>query len=386
VAPVDPAMQIERARAFIVAGRDLLGRKTIADMERAIDCFDGAVREAPTSPGAKSFLAMALMGRDLLGSDGRRPARALDLAREAVKLGPDDPMTHRSLCALAASVGRRTEAIEHGLRAIELGDRSGRAFGQLAYALRISGRPDQAIRWYLIAKAKNQQPADFDALLGDCWADLARDADAGTSYEWAATFLPDQPDGWLGLARLKLLARDFDAARQLCRSQILHYPDAPSANQFAAQVDFFDRKFDAAFEQYTGLQHNDRLGGGRDGAYGAVDYRSAVARIKIERGENNEARQLLQEVVATTERQLVSTPDAAEQLYRLAAAESMAGQADKAVADFKRAVAAGWIDYRSTRLDPRFDAIAAHPEFESTLTELAARVADLASQLRVNAP
>jgi serine/threonine protein kinase/tetratricopeptide (TPR) repeat protein len=378
--PLDKVMANERARAFMVAGRDLLSRRTIPEMERAIACFEGAIREEPKSPSAHSFLAMACMGRDLLSSDRALAPRALQVAREAVVLGPTDPTANRALCGICASNGLYSEALEHGLRSVEFGDPSGRAFGQIAYTWRVRGRPDKAIRWYGKARASQQESADFDALIGDCWADVGQDSEAQRHYESAATFRPDQPEGWLGLARLKLLKQDYEGARQICRAQILHYPDAPITIQFAALIEFFSRNFDEANRLYRDLERTDPLGGGRDGAYGAVDYRSAIARLRMQAGDGNGAHDILLKVVASAQQKLRLAPEDAETLYRLSAAEAMLGQTTEALTDLRGAIAVGWIDYRSARLDPRFDRISATAEFDNILSELAARMARIGRQ------
>ena len=373
----DPTMANERARAFLMAGRDLIGRRTIADMDRAIACFEGAIREEPRSVTARSFLAMAFMGRDLLGSSSSLAPRALQVAREAVQLAPTDPTANRGLCGVCVSNGLYAEATEYGFRSLEFGDRSGRALGQIAYTWRARGRPDQAIKWYMRAKASQQRTADFDSLLGDCWADLQNDEQARRAYESAATFQPDQPDGWLGLARLRLLDGDSEGARQLCRAERLHYPDSPIAKQFAALLEFFTRNYGEAGHLYQELAKSDPLGGGRDGAYGAVDYRSALARLKIESGDKLEARRLLFEVFDAAKRKLASAPHDAEALYRLSAAEAMLGRTEASLKDLRAAIRDGWIDYRSTQLDPRFDTVSARLEFRTILSGLAAHVASL---------
>ena len=373
----DPTMTNERARAFFMAGRDLIGRRTVADLDRAIACFEGAIREEPGSVPARSFLAMAFMGRDLLGSNSPLAPQALQVAREAVQLAPTDSTANRALCGVCASNGLYAEAIEYGFRSLEFGDRSGRAFGQIAYTWRARGRPDKAIKWYLRAKASQQRTADFDYLLGDCWADLQNDEEARRTYESAATFQPDQPDGWLGLARLKLLNGDSHGARQLCRAELLHYPNSPVAKQFAALLEFFTRNSSEAERLYQDLAKDDPLGGGRDGAYGAVDYRSAIARLKIASGKTLEARRLLSEVCDTAKRKLALAPDDAEIRYRLSGAEAMLGQTEASLKDLRTAIEDGWIDYRSTQLDPRFDSVSARLEFRTILSELAAHVARL---------
>src|SRR5438132_4693531 len=377
----DPAMLNDRARAFFTAGRDLMNRRTISEMDRAIACFEGAIREEPRSISARSFLAMACMGRDLLSAQPELAQRASEVSREAVRLAPRNPTAQRALCAVLVSYGSYREALEHGFQSIEFGDRSERAFGQIAYTWKALGRPDRAILWYKKAKLSQHQPADYDALLGDCLADLGADQEAQQAYKSATTFRPDQPEGWLGLARLRLLAGDADGARDICRSQLLHYPDAPIAKQFAALVEFFARNYGEAERLYTELENNDPLGGGRDGAYGgAVDFRSAKARIRIEFGDEVGVRALLLDVLTVTKQKLVLAPNDAETLYRLSAVEAMLDQSVDSLKDLKRAINAGWIDYRSPRLDPRFDALSAIPEFQTILSELATRVPRLGRQ------
>lgn len=367
----------ERVRAFLAAGRDLMNRRTIAEVDRAIVCFESAIREDPRSTAARSFLAMAFMGRDMLLSDPTLAPRALKSAREAVALAPADPTANRALCIVSATNGLYDQAQEYGFRSLEFGDRSGRAFGQIAYTFRARGRPDKAIKWYEKAKAAQHHPGDFEALVGDCWADLGNDEQARAAYESAVTFQPDQPEGWLGLSRLKLLAGDSNGARQICQAQLLHYPEAPIAKEFSAWVEFFSRNFADAERRYAELAEKDPLGGGRDSTYGAVDYRSAIARLKIQSGDESKARGLLLEVETDAKRKLATAPSDPEILYRLSAAEAMLGQTEDSLRDFKAAIDAGWIDYRSPKLDPRFDSVSPDPSFKKILSDLAATVARL---------
>jgi hypothetical protein len=74
---------------------------------------------------------------------------------------------------------------------------------------------------------------------------------------------------------------------------------------------------------------------------------------------------------------VASAPDDAETLYQLSAAEAMLGQTEASLNDLSAAINAGWIDYRSTKLDPRFDAVSASSKFRTILSELAANVASL---------
>lgn len=370
----------ERIRAFLAAGRDLMNRRTVTDLDRAIICFESAIREDPRSISARSLLAMACMGRQMLSSDPTLAPRALKAAREAVELGPDDPMANRSLAVVCATNGLYAEAQEYALRSLELGDRSGRAFGQIAYSWRNRGRPDKALKWYEKARAAQHHPGDFDALIGDSWCELGRDQEARLAYQSSSTFRPDQPEGWLGLARLNLLEGDKEGAREICRAQLLHYPDAPVAKEFSAVIELFLRNFDEAQRRYLDLLNRDPLGGGNENGYGAVDFRSAIACIKIHFGDTLAARRLLGEVITDAERKLELAPNDARILYRISAAEAMLGRTDDSLKDLKAAIDAGWIDYRSTQLDPRFDNVSSTPEFQTIISGLATAVAWLGRQ------
>jgi tetratricopeptide (TPR) repeat protein/tRNA A-37 threonylcarbamoyl transferase component Bud32 len=376
-APADPVLASERARKFFVAGRDLIARRTTPELDRAIACLENAVREEPRSISARSYLSMAYMGRDLLSTKPELAARAIASARQAVRLAPENATAHRALCPVIGTYGRYREALEEGLQSIELGDRSERAFGQVAYTWRMLGRPDLGVLWYEKARLSQHQPADYDALLGDCCADLTADTEAQREYESAASFHPDQPEGWMGLCRLKLLAGETQQARQIYRAELPHYLDFAVARQLAAMVEFFSRDFVAAESFYLDLAAADRLGGGRGQFYGAIDYCSALGRLKLERGEKNTGRSLIEESIAAAKLQLASAPDDCTMLYRLAAAESTAGQSAAALKHLRAAIAAGWVDYRSAQLDPRFDPVSGLPEFKNILTELAAHVAQL---------
>jgi tetratricopeptide (TPR) repeat protein len=266
--------------------------------------------------------------------------------------------------------GKYTEAREYALRALEFGDRSERAFGQIAFSWHAAGRPDKAIKWYEKAKISQQQPADYESHLGDCWTDLGLDDRARVSYQAAANIRPDHPDGWIGLCRLRVLARDWRGAREIYDNQLSHYTGTPEPKEIAALTEFFARNYEAAQQLYTGLAATAPLGGGRDIGLGTVDYASALARLKLENKDNEGATRLLGDCMALQKKRLSFAPDDVTALYGLSAAEAMLGQSAASLKHLRHAVDAGWVDYRATQLDPRFDTLRNLPEFKRIISEL----------------
>jgi Tfp pilus assembly protein PilF len=376
----DPIDENNTAREYLKIGRQLMDRRTIVDMDRAVASLEAAVRDAPQSVSAWSTLSAACLGRNYLASSPQHLRRAYETAQAAITLAPEDPSANRAMCFLAEARLRYSEAGEFGLRALEFGDQSERAFGLIAYAWRMMGRPDRAILWYGKAKVSRGQPADYDALLGDCFADLALDDDARRAYEAAANFRPDLPEGDVGLCRLELLAGKVDVARTIYQRALQSHSSSPTPREIAALVEFFARDFSAAERLYTELFQANPEGGTTAGSYAGVDYRSALARLSLEKGDREATERLCRESIEVSSRLLADSPESSEARYTLAAAEAVRGDREQALNDLNAAATAGWLDYRSMLLDPRFDNISRTEEFRSLISELAARTRNLARQ------
>jgi serine/threonine protein kinase/tetratricopeptide (TPR) repeat protein len=372
----DPALRDPTARAYYNTGRSLLERRTIPDMDRAINCFEGAVRAAPQSVLARSYLALALMGRNFLAADPAYIDRAYAVARQAVQISPDDSSGHHALCALDIVTGHFDEALEHGLRALEQGDPTERVLGEIAQLWKQLGRPDKAIQWFAKAKVSESQTADYDAILGDAWLFLVEDEKAAEAYEIASKFRPDLPDGWLGLCYLKLLQRHFEDARLLFGQRAAEYNEFHNTRAFQAQLEFLTHNFAEAERLYSEILRIDPNGVSAE-QYGAISSKSALAKLKMTMGDEITAAKLIQECIAHDEAELMKAPKHPEILYRLAADYAVAGDTASALSHLKASIAAGYINYRSIQIDPRFDGVISSPGFQEIVSKLAAHVAEL---------
>jgi tetratricopeptide (TPR) repeat protein len=172
------------------------------------------------------------------------------------------------------------------------------------------------------------------------------------------------------MAHLRLLEGNFEAAREVCRT----LPDRGESAEIAAQIEFFDRKFDAALELYRALNKANPNGGGT--FYGAMTYCSAGGRAKQALGETSEAQRLLEECLTKERANAEREPENPDAAYRLAAVEASLGMTEPSLSHLRKAVALGWVEYRSLSLDPRFDQLRG-PEFQTIINELSAKVAEM---------
>ena len=369
----DLGLRNQVAHEAITAGR-LISHTTALDCDKAIALFRRALEAEPNSSLAHAYLAMESTGRNHFSPD----RSFLDLGKKeaeiAFQLSPGSVEAHRALAGVYYQEGRFSAALEQGLQTIEIGGLQDRLAGFLGMTLDMLGRPHQALAWHQVAAQLTANPGEVDSSIGDCWAKLVDDQQAERAYARAIELRPNSPEGTVGMARLRLLEGYFGAAREICRS--LPVTRGESA-EIAAQIEFFDRKFAAAFELYRNLNKANPYGGGS--FYGAMTYCSAAGRAKQALGEISEAKRVLEDCLTKERANAEREPDNPEAVYRLAAVEASLGMTEASLSHLRKSVVLGWVDYRSLSLDPRFDTLRG-PEFQTIINELSAKVADMRRQ------
>ena len=148
----------------------------------------------------------------------------------------------------------------------------------------------------------------------------------------------------------------------------------------AALVEFFSRHFDAAEQLYGEALASDRTGGVE--FVGSVRFLSAIGFIqKSSTTRAKEGRAFLEDARTLDKKQLSSAPENPARLYSLAANEAALDQVDAAIASLNQAITAGWIDYRSMELDPRFDSIRDSGAFQEILSHLKQKIETMRRRL-----
>jgi serine/threonine protein kinase/tetratricopeptide (TPR) repeat protein len=380
VAARDPGMRNEDARDLILAGRELYFRYTLPDFDRAIGCFEKAIIIEPDSSLAHAYLAAAIGGRSHYFSSPQSMERAEYEARESLRLDPDSPDAYRTLAGVMFRKGQTDEAIQMYLRAIELGGPEERVAKVIARAYAAVGRPDRSVMWIELARHWETRPGESDLDLGDYLALLGLDKEAEATYRRAADLHPELPSSWLGLCRLRLLQSDAKAARELFTQHCREFSEVTEAKQMLAQIEFFDRNFREAEVLYEELTRRDPEGGG--GFYGNMSHVSALGWLRMAKANDTESRSLLRACLEKEKKLASILPNNADALYRMAALESSLGETDTALLHLRDAVKQGYLDYRSTAVDPRFDRMRSDLQFHEILEVTKNRVTELSKLIR----
>ena len=377
---VDPALRNEVAREAILAGREVIRSNTIPDFDNAIALFRKALRLEPDSALAHSYLAMAATARIHYLADPSFLDLGKTEANKALLLAPESGEAHKAKAGVCYQQGKFSEALEELLRAIETAGLEERVVNFIGQTLAMLGRPDQALNWYVLSSHRAQTLGDVDALVGDCWLKLGDDEQAVQAYNRASEYRPDFSEGAVGISLVRLLQGDFAGAREKLRSGPWNRSEPEYTDQLAAQIEFFARDFKTAERLYGSLAEKSAEGGGS--YYGAVTYNSALGRARQALGDNNGARALLELCLKKEATALDRAPDNPEAAYRLAAVEASLDMPEAALGHLARATTSGWLDYRSLNLDPRFDSLRGNPAFQTIVSDLSVKVADMRSRTR----
>ena len=363
------------ARSYCDRGKEFLLRYNLADLDRAIESFRKAVEIDPNYALAYAMLGSACQARAQTDPTHDWLAQADAATAIALRMAPMLPEAHRARGGTLRRHGRLRDALNSYLTAYELDPATSRSAAMLGDTYEQLGRPDLALHWFEKVTRRQTQPLFADNL-GNAWTSLGDYGEAEKAYRAAIIFKPDLPVGLLGLSRLALLRGDYKGARKECEQAQAKYRDNPEVLEMAALIEFFSRHFPAAERLYREAAAIDRAGGVE--FVGSVRYLSAIGFIqKLSGAHAKEGKVLLEEAHWLDEKGLLSAPGNLRHLYSLAANYAAQGRGEAATVCLDKAIAAGWIDYRSMMLDPRFDSIRNDEIFENALNRLISKVQEM---------
>lgn len=176
----------------------------------------------------------------------------------------------------------------------------------------------------------------------------------------------EMPGGDKYLALLALWSGDFPKARQAWSDANRKYPEYRYGPLLAAEIEFFARNWGEAERRYTALLDQKDVQT-KLNYFGAVRIESALATIRQQLGDSNGMQKWLAIAETKDKNDLTDSPANPRLLYNLAASAAIRGKSDESLNYLKQAIANGWVEHRSTRLDPRFESFRNQSVFQQLL-------------------
>jgi tetratricopeptide (TPR) repeat protein len=356
------------ARSYYASGKELYLRYNVPDGLRAIESFQRAVEVDPNYGKAYAMLASACQDRARVDPQGEWRARMDEALATALRVAPTLAESRFAHARNLRMKGQVRASIDAHLLAYELNPMDARAAAGIGNMSDFIGRPDLAIWWLQKAARREIRPLYADDL-AEAWSDLGEDAEAEKAFRTAMEFRPDSPMAVMALAKLSLFHGDFDEALRQCESARAKYKGDPSLLAQEAVSEFFGRRFEHAEQLYREASASHRTGGVM--FPGAVRFISALGYIQtLSPARASQGKALLEEARSLDKQELTKAGENAWLWYDLAANNAASGDIDAAIESLGKATELGWIDYRSTMLDPRFDSLSGNQAFEDLLTAL----------------
>ena len=357
------------AQVAYAQGNEHLIRFTSQDNHLAIEHFSKAIALRPDFTEAHAGLASALL--DSVCRYGEPPTRlesALASAQRAVALDPNSPHGFTVLGEIHTIQGMHWAALAEYHRALELDPKyppAMRGFGQLWSRV---GQPQRGLPWAVAAAQIEPAHTNSWNVAADASVDLCADAQAEGFYRRCLEINPKWMSAHCGLLHIHLLQGDFAQARRDFAVADSIQPNLIHPLTLMAQVALFSGEYTEAEKLYRRL-----LTMRRDGFiryYSSISYLSALAFLRYQAGDHTEGDALVEEAAGLH----LTDSEGPQAMYDLAAIRAIQGRREESLSLLKQAIASGWVDFRATQLDPRFEALKPLSSYRGLMAELERQV------------
>jgi tetratricopeptide (TPR) repeat protein len=314
---------------FYLQAQGYLQRRSVADLDHAIDLLDRAVAQDRNYVLAYAGLGEAYWKKYRLTNDTRWVEPAQRNCDRALALSDRLATVHVMLGVVQESTGRHQEAVRSFLRALELDPINAGAYRELGNAYEAMGRVDEAEATF--KKASALRPDDFTSMndLGLFYYRRGRFQDAEPVIRRITQLFPDNSSGYSNLAAVHWMDGQYTKAAPSYERSLALRPTASAYSSLGTVYFFMDRCAEAVplMEKATELlPRNDAVWSNLGDVY-----------VCSPNGQHKAAEAYRHAEQLGQERLSINTNDA-ETLGHVALNEAHLGNTKDAIAKAKRAV------------------------------------------------
>lgn len=375
--PQRTAAQLE-ARVLSVQGNEHRYKFTRADNLQAIELQTRAIALDPNFADAHAALACAyLQGFDRFGAPANQRDAALASAQRAIAIDSNSPAGFTALAEIRTVEGMHWAALNEYHQALERDPHYLPAMRGFSLLWSTVGQPQRGLPWALAATKIDPGHLSGWNAAADASVDLCDDEQAEQCYQRCLKINPAWVSGHSGLLHLHLLQGNFEQARQDAAVIDSIDPHLILPLTLKAQIALFSHEYAEAEVLYLRLLDLNR--NGQIHYYGSISYLSALGFLRHQAGDQAGAEVFLKEA----EELHLKDSEGPQSIYDLAAIRSIQGRQKDALSLLEQAITSGWMDYRTTWLDPRFSALRDDASFGRILHELSVHVEKMKNESEV---
>ena len=359
------------ATTLCAEGDEFRCKFTETDNRQAIELYSRAIARFPSLADAHADLALAYCQQVArFGAPGNVLDAAVRSAQKAIAVDSGSSKGYEALGVIRSQQGHHWEALSQLRRALEVNSRDVQAMRYFSTLWEFVGQPQMGLPWAKeVVKAEPANKRGWD-VAADISVDLCADEDAERYYRRCLEIDPRMMAAYRGLLHIHLLEGNFALAREDYTLAESIEPGTIHTLTLKAQIDLFSGDYVTAEATYRRLLQMDRKG--LITYYSSISYLSALGFLRLQAGDLPQADLFLEQA---TQMHSESTDNEGPQaIYDLAAIRAIQGRKSDALIFLERAICSGWIDFRATGLDPRFQSLREDPRFVQMLEGLSVRV------------
>jgi len=313
-------------------------------MDEAMDAYVEAIRIKPDFSGAHFNMANALSAQGLIDE-------SIEHYQTALRFDPNDSETHGNLGKVLYEKGRVADAIHHYSEACRLNSDNAIARNNYGVALVQMGKIKKAIPLFIKALEIKPNYAEAQNNLGVAYKKQGRMTEAVSRFQAALRIDPDYVDAKNNLEKVLTIQRETDAVRETLETSLKQHPKDPVLHFKLGSLYRQRQQWDRAINHYqAALSIRPEF----------VPALNGLATVYAIKGDYDTALSLFQEITAVS-------PNDVDACYKIAAIYARKRQTDTAIGWLKKAVGAGFNDWRRLETDQNMEHIRNSPYVHSLI-------------------
>ncbi len=364
---------------YYLKGREYYYRYRKEDNENAIELFKKALTIDPGYALGYAGLADAYCQR--VHRFGFAPTwvdSAIEVSERAISIDPSCAEAHKALGVGYAVKGWESKALKAYRKAVELNPNYAPATSNLANRYVALGEYVEALKWQKKARSLAPTSPGSHLGMGTCYRALGEDAEAEIWLSKALDLQPDYVYAHAILIDVYLGQSRFDEARAQVQKVLSVAPNELYSHECAGYVELIFGNYERARKYYE--RAKEIWSPWILGSYISIPI--PLAYVYLKTGLHEEAGQLLTEGLAKAQKKLEQGDERSGLRYEMAAISAIQGKKKQAYEWLRKAIDAGWRDYRLGSIDPLFENLHGDEQFKTMMAEVKAMVDEMRKRLQ----
>jgi serine/threonine protein kinase/Flp pilus assembly protein TadD len=340
---------------YYLKGREYYYRYRKQDNENAIELFKRALELDPSYALAYAGLGDAYSQRTgRFGFEATWLDSAIEASEKAISIDPNCAEGHKSLGLAYMAKGWRRKALEAYGKSVELNPNYFPAVGNIGTTNMALGEYGEALKWARKAVALNPAFAFWYLNVGNIYMCLDNHLEAERWLHKALELQPDFVYPHRDFVYMYLAQGNFDKARTHSQKALSLAPDEMDTLLWAGDVELYSGNVPQAKQYYEKAM--ERCSKEMRGVTCMV-VASCLGYTNWRTGEKQEAQRLFGDALEIAEGMLKEGSESREVPYYIASINAVQGDKEGAYVWLKRAIDAGWRDYRLGCVDPLMESL-----------------------------